>query len=776
MLNSTLRTVYWRLISSILTGILLCMLPVAVNSNANACADPNPRRFQGYSFLEPELGKRFDDAAPLLLDFPGMLRRYKQQEIKQAEDNTNEWRERICQKATPDDIYYLVYKASEGELEDLRSAMSSDRIPLNYLGPSMSQNSFARYLYNAGCLEIVEYLIYAKRCEPYAVQPTGWDKPQLAKTMMLRLIAEGRERFLRIESHYVRLRYAYQMIRLAHYAKEYQQVIELYNYLMPKIDNDPSIVEYWIWGHRAGALLALGKNIEAAYLYSKVFDKCPSKRESAYLSFHIKTDEEWKQCLLMCKSDHERATLYALRAQAEDSRLVEEMQKIYEYDPQNEFLEVLLIREIVQLEKDLLGLDFNEHRASNKRYHGRPRAIAGQQVIDLQTFVRKALKEKEINHQGLWKVAEGYLELLAGNYYFAERSFKLAGSMVEDDTLKHQLDIMNMALKIVAMPLPDTSSRNTLPAEEIADEVRRDKLFESNPKFQRFLNDRMAHLYELARRPGMAFICRYPVKALKANPELAILDDLLEVCRRKDRSRWEKWLVEKPDGTTLEKELIDIRATLLLADGQPEAALETLKGINRSEWDDYGVFNPFAERLRDCVRCPLPDTLVLYSKGELIETLLDMEYKAKATTNPDEGAELLYKLGVAYYNMSYFGYSWRAADLFRSGASLQRYKRGSRDFVFSNPAYPLGNRENMDCTLALYYFEKARVLARDAELAAKATFWAAKCEQKLHYINNPAGTTPDRQYFNLLRRYYGKTRFHALAVKECKYFQTYSSK
>jgi hypothetical protein len=419
MYNSTQHFKLWRL-ASVVGVLLLCLLPQRIDSS---CV-PNPNAFSGYSFIDADVTRRYIDMAPLLPDFPKLYKLYKGQAQKQMEDNIREWRERICRLATEADIHYLVYVATIGELEDLRTSVSNNRIPLSYLGASMSENTFARYLHRNKCAEIVDYLIFAKKCEPYAVKPGGWEKPALARESMQRLIQEGKQAFIRAESHYVRLRYAYQIVRLAHYAKLHEEVIALYDYLMPKIDHDPSIVEYWILGHKAGALLALDRRVESAYLFSRVFDRCPSKRESAFLSFRIRTDEEWEQCLLMCQSDRERAALYALRAHAEDSRLVEEMEKIYEYDPHSEFLEVLLVRELAQLEKDLLGLEFNDKKAGNKRYHGRPRAYAGQLVIDLQGFVRKVHQRRRDHEPRLVENRRGLPRIAGGQLLFCRKNIQ----------------------------------------------------------------------------------------------------------------------------------------------------------------------------------------------------------------------------------------------------------------------------------------------------------------------------------------------------------------
>jgi hypothetical protein len=86
---------------------------------------------------------------------------------------------------------------------------------------------------------------------------------------------------------------------------------------------------------------------------------------SAYLLFaasRSRSDEEWKAALRLCQTDTERATLFAMRAGARDSRALEEMQEIYRLDPKNPFLEVLLVKEIQELEEDLLGVEFNDNR------------------------------------------------------------------------------------------------------------------------------------------------------------------------------------------------------------------------------------------------------------------------------------------------------------------------------------------------------------------------------------------------------------------------------
>lgn len=741
---------------------LFCLLPP--RPIASSC-DPAPRDAAGYSFLMPEIIKPTTYIPVHFMGFRELYDRYVRQQSVRRQDNVSEWRERFCNIPGAQDIEFIIYKASIPDMEQLRTAIASKSIPLS---PVLSNNSFARYLDRNKCTETVDYLIYAKRCEPHVTQRDPWDDTPRNVRAMEDLIDRGLNRFLGIESHYFRLRYAYQMIRLAHYAQQYERTLELYDYLMPKTDNDPSLIEYWIEGHRAGALMALGRNVEASYIYARVFQNCPSRRESALESFRIRTDEEWNACLLLCRDDQERATLYAMRAYAGDSRAAEEMEQIYEYDPANEHLELLLIKEISELEKELLGVEFDNYEAPYNRQNRRPAPGAGEQIIALQTFVRQVLLANQTPKMELWKIAEGYLELLAGDYYNARKTFEQAGELVSDKDLRTQLQVFELVLEISAW-----SEINDDIERRVANIQRRDDLFEAFPDFRPFLNRKLTYLYQINNRPGKAFLSRYPLTALKPNPQPEIIDDLLRMTRKDDPTLLERQMIEQEDGSTIENELIDMQATLLLNEYQLEAALETLKEIDRTEWDNFGLFNPFAQRINDCVHCLLPDSLQVYNKGELIERMLEMEYQAKA--NPEQSDILYYRLGVAYYNMSYFSYSWKAMDYYRSGASLRPQYLRDGDNITPHPYYPFDNREHFDCSMALYYFQKARQLTDNPELAAAATFWAAKCERNEYYVNRGNDTTRTYRLFDDLVNRYGNTRFYQRVIEQCETFQRYAA-
>ncbi len=746
--------------------LLFFLLPLPISVGCG----PIEAGFQGYSFVNPAIVDQAAPTAPYFLRFEEVYDYYNEARKVQLNDNLREWKDIFCDQVKIADLHQVIYKSSVDDLELLHTSVRSKNIPLDY---RLEKNSFARYLKKHKCLETVDYLIFAKRCEPHVVASAdAWEAPPRDTLNMQRLIQAGLREFMATQSNYLRLRYAYQLIRLAHYAKDYQQTLDLYDFLLPKLDRMESLIYYWILGHRAGALKAFGRRAEAAYLYLQVFEYCPSKREQAFRSFSIDNDAEWQEVFLKCKNDRERAMLYALRARVKDSKAAKEMAKIYNLDPANDQLELLLVREIKKLEKDFLGLPFNDQRQRNKELFGLPRKEAGSELIDLQALARKAAKEKKVSRPELWQIADGYLEYLAGNLYDAGKTFAEVGERVTQPALKEQLELFELILHVHSYEEMDIDNEN-----EVYTIIKENPLYKKYKDLPDFINDRVGHIYATTGHPGLAYRAHYDLFGLYLNPQLDIIDDLIEACGQAEKSDLETAMCIDEKGEAIYNQLLDMKGTLLFSQGKPEAAVETLRRIPREDWDRYQL-NPFHERFIDCTECPVRDTIA-YNKVEMIQRIFELEYKAKADF--DYGGYYYYQLGNAYYNLSYFGHSWHALDFFRSGSNWHY----DRDQIYDKFDAPFGNRENTSLSLALMYYEKARQLAHNNELAAKASFMAAKCQLNNYYMSKDcdyyggSNRIPDlppeyHTYYDLLRTQYRDTEFYQDIIEECKFFRAYA--
>jgi len=737
--------------------------------------------FYGYSFLNPDIINKNAAYAPFFIKWDTYYERVFFKKDILREENVEEWKQRFCDQPDTADIAYVVYKSGFGELANLREAAADKqkKTPLPY---SMAGNTFAEMIALNGCTEVIDYLMFAKKCEPY-VTATGrdWTLQVRDTEAMQTLIEEGLNRFKNTDSHFVRLRYAYQIVRLAHYARQWQQTVDLYNFLMPKVDRKkPSIVFFWTLGHLAGALRQLGKYPEAAYRYSMVFRHCPSKRTAAYRSFLIRNDQDWNATLRLCQSDAEKSTLYILRAGGSHAFAVEDMQTIYELDPENPQLDLLLLSEVQELEKVFLRTRVTDNKYGNAKGLIK-RQDAAKRLLDLQNFVRRVLRDKQTPNPKLWRCISGYLELLANDRYAAEKTFDRAEDLLNkrenyDQNLYQQLETWRVVLAIMAL---DPAS--AFPDDE-AFRIRSYDAFKTNPRFEPFLQDWLSAAYAASNHPGKALLAAYEPSALGYNPRLDVLDDLLKATAERNPIFLEKMMRIDTNPDHIRAQLLEMKGVYLFGIGQPEAALSTFRGITPKEDTLMPKFSPFRELFGEKINRPVTDTLLL-NRRQIVEKILEYEFRAKAASavNGEEAAWYYYLIGLAYYNMSYFGYEWEAMDFYRSGYNWLRLPQGPE---FPLPGSPHGNKENTDVSIALSYFERAMQESDYPEFAARTAFMAARCQQKQWFCTPECRYKPGSKlipvlpekymvYYELLRTQYGGTTFYSEIIKECKWFGAY---
>lgn len=722
-----------------------------------------------YSFVHADIMQMQSDYAPYLMGY-GVIGNYYSLEKRDPEydDNIAEWRGRFCNIPDSMDIDYVIYEAGVDELADLREA-TTPRFSKKDVFYQLEKNTFAQVIKENGCTDVVDYLIFAKGCEKYCVKGEEWSENPKDIAQMFFWINRGRQEFKNTKSYFLKLRYAYQIIRLAHYAKDYPAVLRIYDDVMPKTEKINSIINYWILAHKAGALKALNKRAEAAYLFAVVFRYCPSKRRQAFESFSITTESEWQLCLNYCKDNRERAALYAIRASYDKAHALEDMVSLYNLDPTNEHLEMLLIRETLRLEKILIA-----HKIRRERYA--PEVVAKNKVYCtlLRDFVKKVADARAVKNVALWRITEGYLTLLIGNWQEALRTFQQARPLVHDDILKEQLDAFELAARIIGLQGVDEG----MDAE--ITELRKSDAYLSDSDFEDLFHEKVGNMYMAQGNPGIAFLCDYSLPDLEKNPKLDLINNLITLSQKPNKTLFERELLMYGGNKTIESQLWNIKGRYHLSRFEMESANEAFKNVPEPERGKK--YMPFLDRLKDCINCAQSDTIFV-NRAEFTQRMLDLEYQARI--NLSNASEAFYKLGLGYYNMTYFGNSSGLADYYRSGQSWRYLNSGNTVYPLSN--VPLGNVELTDVSLAMQYFEKARQLTPDREWQARCAFWIAKCEQNLFFTdtnsrynlggkNIPNLPPQYTRYFKLLKDHYSDTRFYKQAQTECKYFQFYSMK
>ena len=273
-------------------------------------------------------------------------------------DNIMEWKKYFNNGLSENDLAALIYDSDRNFVQRLLHSGEKSAEAVKDTG----RNAFlAEYFKKNPHTDFLQYLYFAKQCEPCVSDFRDWpDEAQTQKCndTMATLLTQGKEVYQTCQSGHFKLRYGFQIVRLAHYLGRYQECVDLYDHDVAPLKTE-SVISFWALEHKAGALAKLGKASEAAYYFSVVFDRCPGRRFAAYQSFNISTDSSWDATLALCQSPHEKTTIYFLRAMNPRSYVLEEMKSIYAIDPSSIHLNILLVRDINKFEERYVDRDIH---------------------------------------------------------------------------------------------------------------------------------------------------------------------------------------------------------------------------------------------------------------------------------------------------------------------------------------------------------------------------------------------------------------------------------
>ena len=188
----------------------------------------------------------------------------------------------MCLRDRPiiDDLEEYIYKTDENDLLSFEKKTG--------VSDKWKNNSVLLYVDKDKLKRSIEYLLFAKQVEPHVAFSNGWEEPKRDLTAMDLLLGTSIKNYDKTSIKFFNERYAYQSIRLAHYSKQYEKTLDLYNKYFKK-SNLKTLMSQWSFGHYAGAIKSLGNVAKSNVLFARLFDICPSRsRQSLILSLiHI---------------------------------------------------------------------------------------------------------------------------------------------------------------------------------------------------------------------------------------------------------------------------------------------------------------------------------------------------------------------------------------------------------------------------------------------------------------------------------------------------------
>lgn len=622
--------------------------------------------------------------------------------------------------------------------------------------------------------EVITYLNYAKRCEPQvnlAFDP--WmaeeDMPRPDSGLRVQLMNEGRQACQATNNGFLRLRYAYQAVRLAHYNGAYQTCVQWYDELVAPLKSN-SLVAWWALGHKAGALAELGQTSEANYLFSKAFINCPSKRQAMFASFRVTSEADFTAVLAQCKSGEERTAAYFMRAIDPNSRALEDMQAIYAATPGSELLSVLLAREVCKFENDLpWGVSWGWEESAPLD------TLAWKnEVKALWMFARECYKKGNTHNPAFWKLSEAYLAYILNQPNDAMQAINELMATKPEQSIQNQVFLLRFFLRLGQMQSLTLAQEDRFATDFSQLAFPNDSVkVAATHEMERLLAGIYQNQHDLAR----AYMCQHTFDDLLTVDNLALGQEMVAWLKTPARSGMDRYLrakvAEEGDPLPLVQEWY---GTALLRNGkltEAKAAFEALPAAFRNAYSRFSFYGePFALTARDCHECAQGDKITWNKLSLTIEMI-----RLQSQNTP----QALLALGNAWYNISYFGASWQALDYVRSGGS---YPWPSLDTDAWRPTFPAFDPANLtgytdfetqDMAVPLEYLHKAQAAAgSDKELQAKIAFAIAKCTQKMMYQDALTHRQGHVNMLKLLTNEYGKTAFVRGMMKECSYLNLYS--
>lgn len=681
--------------------------------------------------------------------------------------------------------------------------------PLN-IPDSVKKNSMTGYFMQHENFEALGYILYTKKVAPHVnIEANMWDPPVRDTAKMNRLIKNGFQLLNVAKEDFFKLRYTYQILRLAHYGNRYDDVINWYDQYM-KFDQNNSIIKNLCTALKAGALFRTGQNKEAAYLFSKMFGAGEEKRVSNFLGFmwSVNRSDTREQYLSLCKNNAEKANMLSMFALNGINSEVNTMKEIYKLDPACNALEVLAVREINKLEEKYFTPSLKKDPGGKTFYFNWYEAgldsilnVNANDLKDLQRFLHEAAANSNLKNNGLFEAGAAYTAYMLKDYSTAKQLLASAQKMRLTQKLKDQCALTNLLITINEKENMDAAfEAQLLPSlqwmeEKAKTEKRMNNGWRQINDWQKFYRDLLSEI--LAKRyhqqkdfhkealcVGAAdYITKgdgdywwaYGIDFLRNNLVSKDVEKLYALFENKQATKFESYLLNH--NSIKKSDVIDFAGTAYLRDYNFTNAISWFK---KSTDKKTSIINtdPFIELLYDQEEA-LPSEAKFSSSKVAFATEMERLQKL-ALSDKVNASKHLYKMALGLYNMTYYGHAWRLVQYGRSGSDGYYIPKDATAF----------QKEYYGCFKAQEYFEKAMNSSSDKNFKARCLFMMAKCNQKqVHKPQYDEFRTnwnlydtaqgdyyiafKNNRYFPQLVKEYGSTTFYEEAYSSCSYLRDF---
>jgi hypothetical protein len=619
--------------------------------------------------------------------------------------------------------------------------------------------------------QIKDFLLFlndAQTVETYSTQKyDSWNYDETVQTQKLtnlNWIKSIEKKYNDSKDSFLKNRYWFLVIKASFYSDRQVNAVSFFyqtEKTMPK-----NTLYYRALAYVAGVEYKQKNYAKSNFIYSQVFDKCPTMRIVSAYCFHPQDQKDWKQSLSMAKTDDDKAALWAIQGYYNDEEKA--IAEIYKIEPKNQHLDFLLTR-LVNNEENKIDQSFKDKTVlENKK---RTKDSIHKSAIDLVTKIAQSDKTSK---PYLWNVAAGYLETLDGNFKQADKNFDKAEKKMPKTPLAiNQVRLLRFVNNLSKIDQLNPENEKTILADlswlyfELPKKPIENFRYENAAQWSK---NYLAALYRSQKNIVMTEIFNHESSFYDNEKQLLAMKDFL--------SKENKTEIEKIGSSIYEIKLADINYFQGVKATFENKIPEAIAFMKQSDKLQNTVFygNPFLGNIKDCHDCdhqaPQKKKYTMIDFLTIIKKMQDNVAKQVDVYNNN----LL--LGNAFYNITHFG----NGRVFYEGNIAGS---GSAPDFFRDPIrYMITN-----CSLAKAYYEKAFLATKNIEQKAKTQYMIAKCERNDYYnkkyysLNLSTWDIRDDktnfiawQGFKILKANYSKTKYYKEIINECGYFKTYVRK
>jgi hypothetical protein len=678
-------------------------------------------------------------------------------------ENVSDWNTYLEGKINEKDLTFFLTDSSSVDVADLivfykkgKSNKVSEKWNTKF---KLSESKIKDFIF---------FLNDAQIIETYSTQRyDSWNYDETVKPEVLsdnNWIKSLENKYNNTKDPFLKNRYWFLIIKASFYSDKQVNGVAFFN--QTEKSAPKNTLYYRALAYIAGIEYKQKHYAKSNFLYSQVFDKCPTMRVVSAYCFHPQEEKDWKQSLTLAKTDEEKSALWAIQGYYNDEEKA--IAEIYKLQPKNQHLDYLLTR-LINNQENKIDQSFKDKTVlENKK---RTKDSIHKSTIAL---VSKIAQSDKTSKPYLWNVAAGYLETLNGNFKQADTNFDKAESKMPKTPLAiNQVRLLRFVNNLSKIDQLNPENEKTILTDlawlhqELPKKPIENFRYENAAAWSK---NYLAALYRSQKNDVMTEIFNHDSNFYDNEKKLLAMKAFL--------TKENKTEIEKIGASIYEIKLADINYFQGVKAAFQNKIPEAIAFMKQAEGLESTVFygNPFLGNIKDCHDCDHQATQKKkYTMLDFLTIIQKMQDNVAKQTDLYNNSLLL---GNAFYNITHFG----NGRLFYEGNIAGQ---GSTPDFFRDPI------RNMitNCSLAKAYYEKAFLAAKNNEQKAKMQYMLAKCERndfynkKYYSLNLSTWDIQDDQInfiawqgFKNLKANYSKTKYYQEIISECGYFKTYARK